>query len=735
MLDVSPRTAVGTIVGTVSYMSPEQAEGKAVDHRSDIFSFGAVLYEMLAGRRAFQKESMVSTLAAILTSEPPPLSDAASDLPAELARIVGRCLRKAPGQRWQSIADVRIALEEFKQDLDSGQLERDRPPVRVRRRGWIPIVAAALGSAALAGLATWWARPSPSPPELWDVRRLTTDEGATMDPVISQDGRLVAYISDRAGGNVLDLWVQQIEGGDPVRLTRNLVCTDPAFSPDGSRVVLQCGNNPTGIYVVPTLGGLPKKLADGDFPQFSPDGTRVSYVGPTVAGTLSQTLWTIPSDGGSATEIKAGKDITGGAVWRPDGRGLLFIGSDDSNKTPNERDWYFVPADGGPLVPTGAVPRLEATGFGLGRYLSVSTGGLLFINGSLDSTNIYRMPFDAGFERTSGDPMPIIVGSGHNFSPTSSKDGRRIAFAVGSNLSTNIWHAQIDAATGKVTGPGVRITSGLSASFGPSPSKDGMRFAYLGGSGSSPEVRVRDVASGKDVRLAEARAWSVVVLSADGSTAAYNSDPRDNSAIYSVSTDGGFPKKICDACGRPVEWSADRTTLLFDYAGPSRREIHALDVASGRSTLLLKDPERGLTMPRLSPDGRSLIFTMLLGGRARRTFIAPYTGQEIPASEWKVLVEGTDFDRQPYWSPSGQMIYFLSDRDGFRCVWAQRVDQATRQASGPAFAAHHLHEIRYNLEPIGDVASIGLSVAGGQMFYAAFELQSNVWLAERRQVR
>ena len=126
MLADSPKTTDGTILGTVSYMSPEQAEGKPVDHRSDIFSFGALLYEMLTGRRAFQGESTVSTLAAILTAEPAPLSAEAPGVPAELARIVSRCLRKAPEKRWQSIADVRIALEEFKQDLDSGQLAGDR---------------------------------------------------------------------------------------------------------------------------------------------------------------------------------------------------------------------------------------------------------------------------------------------------------------------------------------------------------------------------------------------------------------------------------------------------------------------------------------------------------------------------------------------------------------------------------------------------------------------------------
>jgi len=735
VLDASPKTAIGTIVGTVSYMSPEQAEGKSVDHRSDIFSFGAVLYEMLTGRRAFQKESTVSTLAAILTGEPPPLADAAPDLPPELARIVGRCLRKAPERRWQSIADVRIALEEFTQDFDSGQLVGARAPARVRRRGWIPLVAAALSSAALAGFAVWQSRPTPPAPELWDVRRLTADVGASMDPVISPDGRLVAYISDRATGDALDLWVQQIDGGDPVRLTQNLICSDPAFSRDGSRIVLPCGTDPRSIYIVPALGGLPKRLAEGSFPQFSPDGSRVSYVGPTNPGEVARTIWTIPSDGGTPKEIKVGKVIHGGPIWRPDGRGLLFIGNNDSQDSRNESDWYFVPADGGTLVPTGAVSRLEAGNFGLGRYLSVATGGLLFTNGGLESANVYRMPFDAGFERASGDPVPIIVGSGFNFSPTSSNDGRRIAFAVGNNLSMNVWQAPVDAATGKVAGQSVRITSGVTPSFAPSPSKDGKRFAYIGGPVNTPEVRVREVATGKDVRLAEARGWSSVVMSADGSTVAFNSDRWDNSPIYAMSSEGGFPKKICESCGRPIEWSTDRTKLVFDNGGPQRRDIHVLDVASGRSTLLYKDPEHALTMPRVSPDGRSIVFTMLLAGRNRRMFIAPYTGQEVPPSEWKVLVEGTDLDRQPYWAPSGELVYFLADRDGFRCIWAQPVDQATRQATGAAFAAHHLHQIRYNLEPIGDVASVGLSATGGHLFYAAFELQSNVWLAERRQVQ
>lgn len=96
-------------------------------------------------------------------------------------------------------------------------------------------------------------------------------------------------------------------------------------------------------------------------------------------------------------------------------------------------------------------------------------------------------------------------------------------------------------------------------------------------------------------------------------------------------------------------------------------------------------------------------------------------------------MDGTELDRQPFWSPAGNLIYFLSDRDGDRCVWAQRVNPATREASGPPFGVHHVHQVRYSLSELGDVATVGMSVANGQMFYATFELHANVWMAQKRE--
>ncbi len=132
-LPSSPKTVQGTIMGTVAYMSPEQAEGKPVDHRSDIFAFGAMLYEMLTGKQAFSGDSAVSTLASILRGEPVDLEERLPDIPKEFNRIIRRCLEKSPDRRWQSMADVRAILEDLRVDLQSGKTGRALPEAVARR--------------------------------------------------------------------------------------------------------------------------------------------------------------------------------------------------------------------------------------------------------------------------------------------------------------------------------------------------------------------------------------------------------------------------------------------------------------------------------------------------------------------------------------------------------------------------------------------------------------------------
>jgi eukaryotic-like serine/threonine-protein kinase len=209
-------TGEGTILGTVAYMSPEQAEGKKVDARSDTFSFGSVLYEMATGRRAFQDETKISTLAAILNKEPSPIREIATDAPRDLEKIIGRCLRKDPNRRFQHMADVKVALEELKEESESGKLEAGVPALTARPGFNVsPRLAAAMLSVLIvaAGAVWWFTRSRPTPPaKTPNLVRLTSDSGLTTDPALSLDGKLLAYASDRGGEGNLDIYVQQLGG-------------------------------------------------------------------------------------------------------------------------------------------------------------------------------------------------------------------------------------------------------------------------------------------------------------------------------------------------------------------------------------------------------------------------------------------------------------------------------------------------------------------------------------------
>ena len=211
-------TKAGTVVGTVAYMSPEQAEGKKIDARSDIFSFGSVLYEMVTGQRAFHGETPMSTLAAIITANPHRATEIAPSLPRDVDRIIGRCLRKNPAQRLQHMGDIRSLLEEIRDDLESGRFSpRDMHPVKSRK--YAIAALSALSVAVVAGVLILGLRRPAAAPPMYKLTQLTRDTGLTFQPAISADGKFVAYSSDRGNRQNLDIWLHQIGGGQPVQLT------------------------------------------------------------------------------------------------------------------------------------------------------------------------------------------------------------------------------------------------------------------------------------------------------------------------------------------------------------------------------------------------------------------------------------------------------------------------------------------------------------------------------------
>jgi hypothetical protein len=273
-------TGEGRIVGTVAYMSPEQAEGRRVDERSDIFSFGVTLYEMVAGDRPFKGDTSVSMLSSILRDTPRPLTEVNPALPRDLAVIVRRCLAKDPERRYQSAKDLCNELEELQQALDSGELNAaDGGAIgRVRGRRPIWLGAFAIVAAAVAGVAALvWNLPvsaqRDAPPAVSHAR-LTQSPGIERFPAISPDGKWVAYAKDG------DLFLQSVSGQRAINLTNDAASNNqmPAFSPDGEQIAFRSNRSGGGIFVMGRMGESVRRVTDrGFYPAWFSDGRRLIF--------------------------------------------------------------------------------------------------------------------------------------------------------------------------------------------------------------------------------------------------------------------------------------------------------------------------------------------------------------------------------------------------------------------------------------------------------------------------
>ena len=720
-----PQTEQGTIIGTIAYMSPEQAEGKKVDSRSDIFSFGAMLYEMVTGRRPFRGDTKISILAAILREEPKAPATLVN-LPPELERIILRCLRKNPVRRVQTMADLRVALEELLEDVDSGRLVQPAPtPVaQAPKPRWLPIAAAlVIGSAA-----TFWATRQSTPrPENWAVRRLTSDAGLTTTPAISSDGKLVAYASDRAGAGNLDLYVQQISGGQPLRLTEHPADDyQPSFSPDGSQIVFRSERDGGGIYMVPALGGVAKLMAaKGQKPKVSPDGkTIVFQIG---AALKTCEIFLAPISGGRPRKLQTNINWAGDPTWSPDGRTILFAGSETSRSADA---LYAVSVNGGKarkvLAFSTAFVTYDMHWLAENRLLYTMRGldGNSFFPGAAGGGPAGLWTVGISSDGTMrGSPVRLTMGAGIERSPSASATGDRLVF-TGINVNQDIWTMAIDGDTGKAHGELQRITQGPADSTYPTVSRDGKSLLYTSNRSGNWDLYLRSLDNGKERALTSApEIASRAEISPDGTKAAYT-----GSQIVSVfSIRGGVSERLCERCvlGTVLGWTADSRQIIAATGQPI--SLILLDAQNGKQTTLLKHAEWDLHRGQASPDGRWIAFNPKIGSSKSAIFVSPFrNGTGADQKEWIQLTEGDGDDSSPMWSPDGNLLYFITGRNEFQDLWAMRLDPQTKRRMGEPFEVMSFHSARRPL-----ISAFGKAVTKDRLFIALQEFTGNIWVAER----
>jgi Tol biopolymer transport system component len=446
----------------------------------------------------------------------------------------------------------------------------------------------------------------------------------------------------------------------------------------------------------------------------------------------SARIYVVASAGGVPRQLQPDFVAAAYPVWSPGGDHLLFLGNPQNSVRPEETvDWWVTPLSAGPAIKTGA---LEATRRAkLSGDLQVypwalvapawepDGRGLVFSSRSGDSTNLWRISISPKTWKVTGPPQRLTSGLTREESPSvvAGANGRiRVAFAsMSENFS--IWSLAVKTNEGKVAGKLEQLTHDAAGDLMPALSRDGNRRVYVSLRPGNQEVWIKDLRTGQESALTASRSIKYSpTLSQDGSLVSFAESPPWN--IYVVPSAGGSPEMVCEGCGEVTDWSPDGKRIIGNTVDG---QAWVLDLASRRKTALLAT-HHWTSTDSFSPDGRWLTF---LDATVWRAYVAPFRGEgAIPESAWVAIMDG----EVQAWSPDGNLVYVSSSRDGFRCIWAQRLDPATRRPVGEPFPVFHSHDVRISLknQAGGKVMCIGRDRAVLSMG----ERTGNIWMAEFR---
>jgi Tol biopolymer transport system component len=635
--DTTP-TQPGVMMGTVGYMSPEQAQGVAVDARSDVFSFGIVLVEMLTGRQPFRRETPFETLTAILR-EPYKFRPRADESFPALERVASRCLEKDPSRRYPS-------GRELAAELESLTLELTRPPVEAPRRAARIAVALLLLMGALSALVIVRRASLAPAPKSPVVVPLTSVPGREFHPALSPDGQRIVYAWDGENGRDFDLYVRSVDPGDPRRLTNapGFECC-ATWSPDGKaiafvrvagthgdvlllpadggeeRTLLEIGTwfgtglswSPDGRWLAVADGGVaaephgvtlvavdgtdrralthpdPGRMGDA-FPAFSPDGRMVAFarIPSSGAALIAGRLFVVPVEGGDPRALTTEGRLIGGLAWTPQGDGLVFTAGVPAE---SQRLWRVDFAgttsqldfgDGAVMVGGGDAESALSVSQQLRVSVAARAGRLAFSRSTYD-TNILRM--DTSPAASDAPPAGLIASTRLDEAPQYSPDGRRIAFVSWrATPNAEIWTCAADGADCR------QLTALGTHSGTPRWSPDGRLIAFDSATAGQGDVWTIEVATRATQRLTDAATEETVPsFSRDGRWVYFASDRSGDWQVYRMPVAGGPALQVTRGGGYAAFESYDGSSVY--YSRHHTPGIWRVPVAGGREQQLTDVPE------------------------------------------------------------------------------------------------------------------------------------------------
>ena len=567
-------TDPGTVLGTVGYMSPEQVRGRPVDHRSDIFSVGSILFEMVTGARAFRRESGVETMNAILKEDPLDAPAAGATVPPALERILRHCLEKAPDERFQSARDLAFDLASLIGATTSGRAAVNARPTR-RVPGMLAGTAALL---ATFGAGYWLRGPrlQESPRPIAHYTRLTEEPGLEQRPSLSPDGKTLVYAAGPL--NRRGIYSRLVGGRNAVRLTRDCDKDSgaPAFSPDGERIAYRSECEGGGVFIMGATGESAKRVTDfGHSPAWSPDDTRLVVATEGIAEdpldrNITSELWVVTVDTGEKQRISKGDAVQ--PAWSPSGQRIAFWGLRGNS---GQRDLFTVRADGSELTELTNDQALDWA-----PQWSPDERYLYFGSDRAGAMNLWRLPIDQDTGQARGDPEPLGIPSAWTGSFSRSRDGRTLAF-VSAEPRSAVYTVDFDPDRGSViTAPHQVIArSGNMISIDWSP--DGA-WLVLNEQFRKEEIfLIRPDGSGYRQLIEDGFKNKGPFFSPDGMRIAFYSDRGGAYGVWSIRPDGSDLQPLSPASMPGVLWG---------IWSPDGRRMATTDLVSSISILDLERP-------------------------------------------------------------------------------------------------------------------------------------------------
>ncbi len=691
------QTEPGVVVGTAAYMSPEQVRGLAVDARTDIFSLGVVIYEMVAGRAPFGGATRSDLIVALLERDPPPLARFTPEAPAELERLVMKTLAKDREERYQTAKDLLIDLRGLKQKLVvDAEIERSAPPEEfrvppsggrlgraessppkggtlngaaaqtavdgsgatssaecivseIKRHKW-GLAVALLGSLVVSA-AIWYVLPrlssrtkeASTPLRNATFTQLTDQSGPEYFPSLSPDGKSFVYASYLAGN--WDIYLQRVGGKNPVNLTKDSPSDDtqPAFSPDGERIAFRSEREGGGVFVMGATGESVKRLTDfGNNPAWSPDGKEIAYADESIVEPRSRSnpnsrIWAVNVATGERRLVT--KEDSVQPHWSPHGVRIAYQG----RRNAAQRDIWTIPAGGGePMeVTNDAATDWNPVWSPDGKYL-------YFASDRGGSMNLWRVPIEEQTGKVLGQPEAVTTPSPYSAHLSFSRDGRRMAYAQIVSRA-NLQQVGFDPNKETVAGQPVWITQGSRRANTPDLSPDGEWLAFDSQGGQQDDLFViRQDGTGlrqltDDIYKDRKPTWSP-----DGKRIAFFSDRSGKWEIWTINSDGSGLHQITYASGPAIIpiWSPDGIHLAYRNAGgsPSIIEVGKSWTEQSPQRLPPMSDSNDWAPWSWSPDGRKLAGT--------GAGIVVYS---LESQQYEKL---TDFGNSPVWLSDSRRLLF-----------------------------------------------------------------------------